>query len=81
MDVAPASSGYECDALVLTGPGVHRALPHDPAAAARIFHCDSRRGELARIPLERGCDIAIVGGGESALSASPSCATSGRRRG
>jgi mycobactin lysine-N-oxygenase len=60
---------YECDALVLTGPGVHRALPHDPDAAARIFHCDSRRGELARIPLEHGSDIAIVGGGESALSA------------
>ncbi len=60
---------YECDALVLTGPGVHRALPHDPGAATRIFHCDSRRGELARIPLEQSSDIAIVGGGESALSA------------
>jgi mycobactin lysine-N-oxygenase len=60
---------YECDALVLTGPGVHRALPHDPAATARIFHCDSRRGELARIPVEHSSDIAIVGGGESALSA------------
>jgi mycobactin lysine-N-oxygenase len=60
---------YESDALVLTGPGVHRALPHDPAATARIFHCDSRRGELARIPVEHGSDIAIVGGGESALSA------------
>jgi mycobactin lysine-N-oxygenase len=59
---------YECDALVLTGPGVHRALPHDPAVAARIFHCDSRRGELARIPVEGSPDIAIVGGGESALS-------------
>jgi mycobactin lysine-N-oxygenase len=62
-------SQYECDALVLTGPGVHRALPHDPAAATRIFHCDSRRGELARIPVEQSSDIAIVGGGESALSA------------
>jgi mycobactin lysine-N-oxygenase len=60
---------YECEALVLTGPGVHRALPHDPAASARIFHCDSRRGELARIPPEHSSDIAIVGGGESALSA------------
>ena len=48
-------SKYECDALVLTGPGVHRALPHDPDAAARIFHCDSRRGELARIPVEHSC--------------------------
>ncbi len=62
-------SQYECGALVLTGPGVHRPLPHDPTAAARIFHCDSRRGELARIPVEHGSDIAIVGGGESALSA------------
>jgi mycobactin lysine-N-oxygenase len=59
---------YECDALVLTGPGVHRALPHDPEAAGRIFHCDSRRGELARIALEGSSEIAIVGGGESALS-------------
>ncbi len=67
VDVA-GQHEYECDALVLTGPGVHRALPHDPAAAPRLFHCDSRRGELARIPVERGCDIAIVGGGESALS-------------
>ncbi len=60
---------YECHALVLTGPGVHRALPHDADAAERIFHCDSRRGELARIPVEHSSDIAIVGGGESALSA------------
>ncbi len=68
--LAPSSKlQCECDALVLTGPGVHRALPHDPAAAARIFHCDSRRGELARIPQQRSSDIAIVGGGESALSA------------
>ncbi|HXA54918.1 MAG TPA: SidA/IucD/PvdA family monooxygenase, partial [Solirubrobacteraceae bacterium] len=60
---------HECAALVLTGPGVHRALPHDPAVSERIFHCDSRRGELTRIPAERDCEIAIVGGGESALSA------------
>lgn len=67
---APSSKRqHECDAVVLTGPGVHRALPHDPEAAARIFHCDSRRGELARIPAEHSCEIAIVGGGESALSA------------
>lgn len=60
---------YTCEALVLTGPGVHRTLPHDPAVGERIFHCDSRRSELARIPAEHACDIAIVGGGESALSA------------
>jgi mycobactin lysine-N-oxygenase len=59
---------YDCRALVLTGPGVHRHLPHDPGAASRIFHCDSQRAELARIPTDRRSDIAIVGGGESALS-------------
>ncbi|HEY1854990.1 MAG TPA: SidA/IucD/PvdA family monooxygenase [Solirubrobacterales bacterium] len=56
-------------ALLLTGPGVHRALPHDPAVAARIFHCDSHRSELARIPGGEESRIAILGGGESALSA------------
>ena len=55
-------------ALALTGPGVHRRFPHDPEAADRIFHCDSRRIELARIPPDHGAEIAIVGGGESALS-------------
>lgn len=59
---------YEGHALALTGPGVHRPFPHDPEAAKRIFHCDSRRIELARIPIEGSADIAIVGGGESALS-------------
>src|SRR3954451_2023387 len=34
-----------------------------------VFHCDSKRDEFARIPEERECDVAIVGGGESALSA------------
>jgi mycobactin lysine-N-oxygenase len=56
-------------ALVLTGPGVHRAFPHDPAVAGRIFHCDSRREEFAAVPAEEAVEIAIVGGGESALSA------------
>jgi mycobactin lysine-N-oxygenase len=55
--------------LVLTGPGIHRSFPHEPAVASRVFHCDSRRDEFARIPDDRECDIAIVGGGESALSA------------
>jgi mycobactin lysine-N-oxygenase len=59
---------YGCRALTLTGPGVHRPLPHDPEVASRIFHCDSKRTEFARIPSDRSCDIAIVGGGESALS-------------
>jgi outer membrane protein assembly factor BamB len=56
-------------ALLLTGPGVHRAFPHDPAAEPRVLHCDSRRGEFARLPAGREVDVAIVGGGESALSA------------
>jgi mycobactin lysine-N-oxygenase len=63
------SRRYSCDALALTGPGVHRLLPHDPDAAPLIFHCDSRRSEFGRIPENRPTDIGIVGGGESALSA------------
>jgi mycobactin lysine-N-oxygenase len=59
---------YDCRALVLTGPGVHRPLPHDSEVEDRIFHCDSRRSELARIPAGEDSEIAIVGGGESALS-------------
>jgi mycobactin lysine-N-oxygenase len=55
-------------ALVLTGPGTHRAFPHEPSVARRVFHCDSKRSEFARLPDDRSCDIAVVGGGESALS-------------
>jgi mycobactin lysine-N-oxygenase len=61
------ASHHACGALVLTGPGVHRTFPHEPDIAARVFHCDSERGEFARLP-EDGCDVAVVGGGESALS-------------
>ncbi len=64
-----ASSRHSGSALVLTGPGIHRAFPHEPAVASRVFHCDSKRDEFARIPGDRQCDVAIVGGGESALSA------------
>jgi len=63
------ASRHRGGALVLTGPGIHRSFPHEPAVASRVFHCDSRRDEFARIPADRECDIAIVGGGESALSA------------
>jgi mycobactin lysine-N-oxygenase len=55
-------------ALVLTGPGIHRAFPHEPAIASRVFHCDSKRSEFAAIPDDREQDIGVVGGGESALS-------------
>jgi len=60
-------SQHACGALVLTGPGVHRSFPHEPSVAARVFHCDSRREEFASLP-DDGCDVAVVGGGESALS-------------
>lgn len=55
--------------LILTGPGVHRHFPHDPEVESRVFHCDSRREELARVPEDEPAEIAIIGGGESALSA------------
>jgi mycobactin lysine-N-oxygenase len=56
-------------ALLLTGPGIHREFAHDPAVAERVFHCDSRRDEFARVPADAEAEIAIIGGGESALSA------------
>jgi mycobactin lysine-N-oxygenase len=56
-------------ALVLTGPGVHRHFPHDPEVEPRVFHCDSRREEFVRVPEDELVEIAIIGGGESALSA------------
>jgi mycobactin lysine-N-oxygenase len=62
------TSRHACGALVLTGPGIHRAFPHEPDVASRVFHCDSERGEFARLPSEGDCDVAVVGGGESALS-------------
>ncbi|HSS04978.1 MAG TPA: SidA/IucD/PvdA family monooxygenase [Solirubrobacterales bacterium] len=65
---ADGSSRYAASALVLTGPGIHRAFPHEPGVASRVFHCDSRRGEFAQLPEDESCDVAIVGGGESALS-------------
>jgi len=55
--------------LVLTGPGVHRHFPHDPEVESRVFHCDSRREEFVRVPENEAVEIAIIGGGESALSA------------
>jgi mycobactin lysine-N-oxygenase len=61
-------SRHRAAALVLTGPGIHRAFPHEPEIGARVFHCDSRREEFAALPEESACDVAIVGGGESALS-------------
>jgi mycobactin lysine-N-oxygenase len=62
------ASRHAARALVLTGPGIHRAFPHEPEIAPRVFHCDSRREEFAQLPAESACDVAVVGGGESALS-------------
>jgi mycobactin lysine-N-oxygenase len=69
VEESSGASRHTGAGLVLTGPGIHRSFPHEPAVASRVFHCDSRRDEFARIPDDRQCDIAIVGGGESALSA------------
>jgi len=63
------ASRHSGAALVLTGPGIHRSFPHEPAIASRVFHCDSKRSEFERIPEDQAADVAIVGGGESALSA------------
>jgi mycobactin lysine-N-oxygenase len=62
------SSLHHGGALVLTGPGIHRAFPHEPSVAAKVFHCDSKRSDFAHLPADRECDVAVVGGGESALS-------------
>jgi len=56
-------------ALLLTGSGVHRELPHDPAVGGRLLHCDDFRGDVAAaIPADRRSEVAIVGGGEGALA-------------
>ncbi len=59
---------YACSAFALTGQGAQRVLPHDVDAAPRVLDCESGRMEIARVPSEESSDIAIVGGGESALS-------------
>jgi len=68
VEEAGGRTRHAAKALVLTGPGIHRAFPHDPEIANRVFHCDSRREEFAALPEESACDVGIVGGGESALS-------------
>jgi mycobactin lysine-N-oxygenase len=70
VDVAgePAASQYACGAFALTGPGVNRGIAHDPQIAQRVLDCDVGRVAIAHAPVEQSSDIAIVGGGESALS-------------
>jgi mycobactin lysine-N-oxygenase len=67
VEGSDGASQHAGGALVLTGPGTHRAFPHEPSVAPRLFHCDSKRSEFAQLP-EEECDVAVVGGGESALS-------------
>jgi mycobactin lysine-N-oxygenase len=68
--VATASGpvSVSCAALALTGQGVQRVIPHELEVAARVLDCESGRMEIARATPEASADIAIVGGGESALS-------------
>jgi mycobactin lysine-N-oxygenase len=61
-------SRHSAGAVVLTGPGIHRGFPHEPGIESRVFHCDSKREDFACLPEEQECDVAVVGGGESALS-------------
>jgi mycobactin lysine-N-oxygenase len=70
VEVAEQSgtSRHTCGALVLTGPGIHRSFSHEPEVGPRVFHCDSERSEFRQLPEDRECDVAVVGGGESALS-------------
>jgi mycobactin lysine-N-oxygenase len=70
VEVAEPSGSreYGADAFVLTGPGVACSISHDLDAAPRLLDCDGGRMQIARAPIEESSDIAIVGGGESALS-------------
>jgi mycobactin lysine-N-oxygenase len=68
VEDAARSTRYACRAFALTGQGAQRVLPHDEEAEARVLDCESGRMEIARVPPELSSDIAIVGGGESALS-------------
>lgn len=55
-------------ALMLTGPGPAHVLPHDPEAAGRIVSCADPRGDFDVLPRDVPSDVAIVGGGESAIA-------------
>ncbi len=70
VDVATPSGPrrMRCRAFALTGQGVHRTIPHEVEAAPRVLDCESGRMEIACAPVAGSSDIAIVGGGESALS-------------
>jgi mycobactin lysine-N-oxygenase len=59
---------FACKAFVLTGQGAQRLLSHDIDAGPRVLDCERGRMEIARVAPEGSSEVAIVGGGESALS-------------
>jgi mycobactin lysine-N-oxygenase len=70
VDIAgpPQPRRLSCGAFALTGQGVQRLLPHDVEVATRVLDCESGRTAIAHVAPESSSEIAIVGGGESALS-------------
>ncbi len=68
VDGAEGPARFACRAFALTGQGAQRPIPHDAEAAPRLLDCESGRMQIARVPSEESSEIAIVGGGESALS-------------
>jgi mycobactin lysine-N-oxygenase len=54
--------------LVLTGPGLQATLPHDEAVASRMLQSSGPRASFEAIPPESGCEVALVGGGDSAIA-------------
>ncbi len=68
VKTAAGLAEYRSHALAMTGPGFQRVLSHDPIVADRLFHCDARRSDLVTLPAQEPVDVAIVGGGESAIA-------------
>lgn len=63
-----AAEQHRGRALLLTGPGPARNLTHDPEIADRIVSCADSRSAFDVLPLDVPSDVAIVGGGESAIA-------------
>ena len=70
VDIAGSSGPQRiaCGAFALTGQGVQRLIAHDVEVAPRVLDCESGRTAIADVAVRDSSDIAIVGGGESALS-------------
>ncbi len=67
-EVEVGEDTFTARALVLTGPGVQAPLPHDEAVASRILHSGGPRARFTVIPETPCCEVAIVGGGDSAIA-------------